>query len=261
MAVSSLESVWLKIDRAKQHIENLEALIIAYHKSGPYHIITVDDPQTGRRIAKIGGEPAPIPYAIPLTLGDAAHAIRSSLDHFAWAAVPRPDKNTAFPLWNRGRSGKELRALLGGKVRGASRPLTQALYDLQPYEGGSEEYVWLVDYLDRIDKHRLLLTVGIAYQALIFDPVVELREAADWTKSLPAFPISISPDERYPVKNGLELFIADPEYFEKHKDDLKFRFEIAFGEPQTLVSEPIIQTLHRLLGEVETLLKRLIALA
>src|SRR6266516_6097136 len=90
-------SVWLKVSRAKQHIGELEAAIIAFHETSPYQVVTVDDPQTGKRVAMIGGEPAPIPHEIPLILGDAVHALRSSLDHFAYNAIPKPTTDTAFP--------------------------------------------------------------------------------------------------------------------------------------------------------------------
>jgi hypothetical protein len=51
---------------------------------------------TGRRTAKIGSEPQPIPPAVPLVLGDAIHALRSSLDYFAYAAIPTPTEQTMF---------------------------------------------------------------------------------------------------------------------------------------------------------------------
>jgi hypothetical protein len=60
----------------------------------------------------------------------------------------------------------------------------------------------LIHHLDAVDKHRLLLTVGIAYELLIFDAAEPLRELADWTKDLPVMPLGIRPAERYPVQEG-----------------------------------------------------------
>lgn len=94
---SSFADVWLKMGRAKQHVDDLEAEIAAFHRADPYHVIVEDNPQTGKRIAKVGREPAPIPDAMPLVLGDAVHAIRSSLDYFAYAAVSAPPTRQHSP--------------------------------------------------------------------------------------------------------------------------------------------------------------------
>jgi hypothetical protein len=127
---SRFDHVWLKLDRAKQHIDDLEAEIIAFHRTNPYVVITEDDPQTGRRTAKIGMKPAPIPSAVPLILGDAVHAIRTSLDYFMYAAVPVPLDQTVFPVPRQSRvpTARELKTLVDGKVTGASKQLRQALY-------------------------------------------------------------------------------------------------------------------------------------
>jgi hypothetical protein len=253
--------VWLKLDRAKQHVDDLEAEIVAFHRTNPYPLVTEDDPQTGKRMVKIGSDPAPIPNAVPLILGDAVHTIRSSLDYFAYAAVPTPSPQTMFPIVRGSRVPRpaELQSLVGGKVQGASKQLRKALCDLQPYLGGNGEYVWLVNHLDVIDKHRLLVTIGIAYRSFGFDAAVMLRGTSERTKNLAPFPVFIKPAERYPVEAGTPLFGADSEFFEKDPD-LKFAFEVAFGEPQILVGEPVVPTLRRLLDEVDGLLKLLITL-
>jgi hypothetical protein len=258
---SRFDHVWLKLDRAKQHVDDLEAAITAFHRTNPYPLVTEDDPQTGKRMVKIGRGPAPIPDAIPLILGDAVHAIRTGLDYFAHAAVPVPTDQTLFPVPRQSRvpTPRELKALVDGKVAGASKQLRQALYALQPYPGGHGEYIWLIHHLDAIDKHRLLLTIGTAYQSFGFDAAAMLRGISERTKDLPAVPIFLKPAERYPVQEGTPLFGADPEFFEKDPD-LKFTFQVAFGEPQILVGEPVVPTLRRLLDEVEGLLKRLIPL-
>ncbi len=258
---SRFDHAWLKLDRAKQHIDDLEAEIVAFHRTNPYPLVTEDDPQTGKRMVKIGSDPAPIPDAVPLILGDAVHAIRTSLDYFANAAVPNPGEQTMFPIVRSNRVPKpaELQSLVGGKVQGASKQLRKALYDLQPYLGGHGERLWLVNHLDVIDKHRLLVTIGTAYRSFGFDAAKVLFGTSERTKNLPALPVFIRPAERYPVEANTPLFGADPEFFEKNPE-LKFVFEVAFGEPQILVGEPVVPTLRRLLDEVESLLKRLIPL-
>jgi hypothetical protein len=259
----SLDSVWLKIGRAKQHIDDLEAAIVAFHQTDPYHVIAEDDLQTGMRTAKVGSVPDPIPDAVPLILGDAIHAIRSSLDHFAFAANANPPDLTrvAFPIWSRDDipTPERFKSAAKGQMPTASKKLLKAIYALQPYRGGNGEYLWLINRLDVIDKHRLLVTIGYSYEALTFDGAAMIRGKAEWTKNLPAMLISIRPTVRYPLEKGTELFSAAPDLFEQYKD-LQFTFEIAFGEPEILRGKPVVPTLRRLLDEVDGLLKRLIPL-
>jgi hypothetical protein len=261
MVDSRFEHALLKLGRAKQHTDELEATIVAFHQTNPYHVTTEDDPQTGRRTAKIGREPQPIPPAVPLILGDAVHALRSSLDYFAYAAVPTPTEQTMFPVVRSSRVPKpaELRSLVKGRMPGASAQLQKALHDLEPYLGGKGEFVWLIHHLDLIDKHRLLVTIGRAYSSFRFDAAVELREVADWTKDLPPMPIGLRPADRYPVVNGTALFNAPADFFEKHKE-LQFIFDVAFGEPPVVTGEPVLPTVRRLLDDIEKLLQQFIPL-
>jgi hypothetical protein len=261
--MTRFDSVWLKLGRAKQHIDDLEATITTFAQANPYPVVIEDDPQTGKRTAKIGDEPASIPAAVPLILGDAVHSIRTSLDYFTYAAVTDPPDITkvSFPIWRRLSvpTAEELQSLVKRQVPGASQQLRDALCALQPYQGGHGEQFWLLDQLDVIDKHRLLVTVGVAYRSFIIDAAAMLRGRTEWTKDLPPWPVALRPAGGYPLQAGTPLFSAGPEYFEKNPD-LKFEFAVAFGEPQVLVGEPVVPTLRRLLDEVEGLLKRLIPL-
>jgi hypothetical protein len=239
---ANLDGVWLKVSRAKKHIGDLEAAIVAFHETKPYLVVAEDDPQTGKRIAKIKGEPPPIPNEVSLILGDAVHAIRTSLDYFAFAAVPASTKDTAFPVWRQKRipTARDLKSLVASKVGGASKRLTQTLCALQPYQGGHEENVWLIDHLDVVDKHHLLVTIGVAHSAFAFDIAPLFRGLRDWTKDLPAIPIGIRPADRYPVQNGTALFSADPELFEK-LGELHFTFDVAFGSLKCSQVSPLRQ--------------------
>jgi hypothetical protein len=262
--MTNFDSAWLKLDRTKQHIDNLEAEIAAYLRTNPYPVVTEDDPQRGKRIAKVGDEVAPIPSIIPLILGDAVHAIRSSLDHFAYAANANPPDVTrvAFPIWSRDDvpTLEKFQAMAKGQMPTASQQLLQAVCALQSYRGGNGEHLWLINRLDVIDKHRLLVTAIGSYEAVGFDAAARLRGLADWTKHLPVTMLYLRPAVRYPLEPGTELFIADPASFEKH-EKLQFAFNVAFGEPQVVEGQPVVPTLRGLLDEVKGLLERLIPLA
>jgi hypothetical protein len=120
--------------------------------------------------------------------------VRSVIHHRGLgSAVPAPTAETMFPVVRHDRVPKpaELRSLVKGRMPGASKQLQQALCDLEPYLGGKGEFVWLIHYLDLIDKHRLLVTVGQAYSSVRFDAAADLRGLADWTRDLPALPLGL----------------------------------------------------------------------
>lgn len=269
------DNVWLKIDRAKEHVDDLESEIAAYFASGPYEVITDDDPQTGHRVLKIGEIRQPLPDRIRLLAGDAAHSLRAALDHFAYSAVPNPTENTAFPIWRSIRrspvpSAQQLLANTRSKMHGASKDLTDAVASLQTYPGGNAQQIWAVDYLDITDKHRLLLAVGTAYQAITIDFGFFGRRTAampdnpfnpEQTASLQnlSLPVTLGVTDREQIQSGTVLFSAPPEDFDDYKES-KFTLAVAFAEPAILHGERLVPTLRTLIDEVQGLLQRLVPL-
>ena len=76
--------MWMKIGRARQHIEELRRALTEYANSVPCTVVREADPdEPGWLRARIDGEPKPIPDEVPLILGDAVHNLRTSLDYFA----------------------------------------------------------------------------------------------------------------------------------------------------------------------------------
>lgn len=239
-------------------MDDLEAEIIAFWKTEPYEIETVGNPRTGPGSYRIKGKPKPLPESIPLIAGDAAHNLRTALDHFACGAVPTVTANTAFPVWrvNRTPTATEWKGAVKGKLNGASPRLLKAVSAVRAYKGGNAEYVWAVDELDRVDKHRLTLSIAGAHTALVVDFTESLRKSGEW--EIPSLPVAIKP-EWTPVEDGTVLFIVQDE--KGFDSDPRFTFDVALGEPDTLKGEPIVAALRRLTDEVETLLESLAPLA
>lgn len=253
------DSVWLKIGHAKKHVNDLKSAIIAFWDTKPYEIEAEGNPKTGAGCYRIKGNPEPLPDSIPLITGDAAHNLRSALDHFACGAVARVTKDTAFPVWRSSPTptSAQWRGEVQGRLRGASAQLLQAVRDEQAYKTGKGQYLWAVNELDRIDKHRLLLSVaGINSAVRINFGEIVRKNFQDWP--IPNMPVALRP-EWTPIGNGTELFAnrsgAD------FDTDPGFDFEVAIGEPETLKDEPVVSALRRLINEVEGLLQRLVPLA
>lgn len=272
--VVAFDTARAKILRAKQHVDDVEATIRGYQATNPYELVVADEPETGNRVIKVGRIREPIPVALRLLIGDAAHNLRSALDHFAYCAVPTPTAQTAFPVWRKPRtpSALDLQSLVRGKLQGASNGLVAALTAMQPYCGGSDEYVWAVDYLDITDKHRLLLTIGASHEgitidfgAMMFRHISELEDQVFKPEQIAgmremSMPVTLRPTDRFPIEEGTVLFSSTPGDFADYERS-RFTFDVAFGEPEPLRGEPVVPTFRALTDRIESLLESLVPLA
>jgi hypothetical protein len=81
-----LDSLVLKVERAKKHILELEAEYTSYRKDRRYRIDFRTDPKTRSRIYYVA-DAKPIPKTFSPILGDALNNLRSCLDHAVYAMV------------------------------------------------------------------------------------------------------------------------------------------------------------------------------
>ena len=176
----AFSSAWSKIERAKKHTDDLEAEIIAFWDTKPYEIEAERNPKAGFSSYWIKGTPKALPECIPLITGDAAHNLRSALDHFACSAVTTVTGQTAFPAWRATPTPTRAEWLgeVNRKLKGASPGLITAVVALKAYETGGGQYIWTVNELDRIDKHRLLIAVAGTVTRVMLD-------AADLSRPAP----------------------------------------------------------------------------
>jgi len=96
-----LAGVRAKIERAKQHVLNVDGAARAFLDSNPCEGGTKRDPDTRRVLHYlVRVKPAPVP--LRLIVGDALHNLRSALDHLAWQLVEAgggtPTRYTAYPI-------------------------------------------------------------------------------------------------------------------------------------------------------------------
>lgn len=98
---------------------------------------------------------------IALLAGDIIHNLRSVLDHLAWELADPMSRSerTDFPILEvaREHDGTRLPAAIKGVHDHRIQKIVEAV---QPYNrpNPSENFLWLLDQFDIIDKHRLLLT-------------------------------------------------------------------------------------------------------
>ena len=160
---SVFSSCYLKIERANQHIADLDTLLSDFIKANPHRIIIHPDSETGQvRLAVDLNKPLPA-HCSTIT-GDAVHNLRTALDHLACALVEAGGgvvkAHTVFPF-HEDRDNFE--ANFEGKIEGASKEAINLVKSMEPYKGGAGNALWRLNKLDVADKHHsLLLAIRVA---------------------------------------------------------------------------------------------------
>jgi hypothetical protein len=235
-----------KVERAKKHIEDLHASLEAFWKTNPNRIRFQDDVKAGERSYYLVTA-KDIPLDILNVIGDALHNLRSALDHTAYA----------FPLATGGKRGwnqfpivdsaaKYMSADVRGKVQTFREDVVKALDALKPYKGGNDT-LWRLHELNKIDKHRLLLTASITNTARSMTPTERSEITIRFTNQSNADPLTlvralkgITP---VPLNAGDKIYTVPHSEMEQY---MQFHFDVAFNEPQIIQCKPVIETLHEM---------------
>ncbi|HEX3377308.1 MAG TPA: hypothetical protein VHS29_10640 [Candidatus Acidoferrales bacterium] len=203
-----IDDVWLKVDRAKNHLNDLHARIsqmLAPEKDAApagheYH------PDRQQLIVTLP-KATPIDPTIPLIVGDCVHNARSALDHlvFQLAILNRaPIKSaskTSFPVYLK---PGEFKNAVRGKIKPfISGPALAEIEKLQPYATGNDgesDVIWMLSQLDIIDKHRLLIVTASKFKPTGFTVKVPSGEE---------FSHKITSDNWKASKDGAEIMRFD----------------------------------------------------
>lgn len=229
----------LKVERAKQHIANLDAHIAAFVQRDPYVVVRAEDPDTGDLVWRVRVREQPDPRW-GLIAGDAIHNLRSALDHLVWQLVlangRQPTDETMFPI---ARSAKQFQA--GGlrRIKGVSAQAQAAIQAAQPYKGGNDAF-WRLHRLDANDKHRVLYVVGAAHNSVILEFKLPSGDVFPKIGLRPA-------DRQFPLKDGAALYGVEmggrTDYAE---NDPQFAFEVALSDGEVVEGEPLLEMLAQL---------------
>ena len=241
-----LALIQVKIERAKEHIINLNSAIRTFFDSTPYQVSTKRDPQTRKLIYYVSGI-QPTPTCFATITGDVIQNLRSALDHLAQQLFlvgtngVTPGRHVYFPIE---RNAAEYKSQLLRKVKGMRQDAIDALNAIEPYKGGKGHMLWVLQELNNIDKHRLLVTVGSSFQSVNIGahmrPMMQMNAAGI---PFPKMDLYVRPaDNLFPLKVGDELFI-DAVDAEVNKE-MDFRFNIALSEPGVLEGAALLDTLQ-----------------
>jgi hypothetical protein len=133
-----------------------------------------------------------------------------------------------------------------------SQAAVNLIDSVKPYKGGND-LLWKIHELNRIDKHRLLVTVGSSFQSM--DVGAHLRTLI--AKELPGMEIPIRPiflkpaDTLFPLNVGSELFNDEPGA--QPIPDMQFRFNVVLNESGIVEGEYLVDVVHSMVGAVDIL--------
>ncbi|HLW52531.1 MAG TPA: hypothetical protein VKW06_06780 [Candidatus Angelobacter sp.] len=231
----------MKIERAKEHIRNLDATIQAFLSDKPYRIGAKPHsiPSLEHTTLYVA-EVKPVPDNISLILGDAIHNLRSALDHLAWQLVElgggKPDKNTYFPICERPH---QYASMMGNReIQKIPKDARDILEAIQPYNT-MDMTLWLLHQLDISDKHRLLLTVVTSMDKWGVD--FALGQTL-WFNEHRFLPLVVG----YEIIN-----IPTSTYHRQPHHNFQLGVDIAFGESEIPEGELVIYTLKKMVDFVE----------
>jgi hypothetical protein len=229
----NLDSVWLKIERAENHMTSLEKDI---ERVFPRHRYTVTPEihDNGLRHVFKADNPPVVPPMWSLMVADLIHNLRTSLDHLAHqlvlASKGSPNIHTSFPVrdrpdraartWHHPLNGERVLPRIAG---GVTEDIRKVLEVVQPYSGAKRNHgIDLLRDLDNIDKHRRLVVVAAATSSTISsaiggDPLAPPPSTTKFTHN--------------PIEQGSVIAIVQYERpYLKPDPNLYFIPEIAFDE-------------------------------
>jgi hypothetical protein len=135
----SLEGCRAKVERARQHIRDLETAIHAFFNTNPYVVSTKRNPQTRQLVYYVVSVRDTSPV-IPIIAGDAFQNLRSVLDHLAYQLVwvgtggKGPFSRIYFPA--KFNSASEYKTERHRQVQGMRPDAIKAIDAVEPYKGG-----------------------------------------------------------------------------------------------------------------------------
>ena len=256
----------MKVDRAYKHILDLQDAMarFRYKRPYPYEIFSEDNSQTAERtfFLRVVRE---IPIQYSALIGDICQNLCGALDHLAWHLVqsssitPKSSENQIyFPIFE---SSREYEAGKMRKIQGMTQAAIKAIDDIQPYYrpdvtpgiGNGANLFWLHE-INRLDKHRLLIP---AWVSMTGHSIPKTRRSDMSAVLVAAFGsadadviVAAGPSSSEALKDGSKLCTLP---ISEVDDNMKFRLQIAFGEPKWIRGKEISSTLihmHRNVREI-----------
>ena len=230
----------MKLQRSKEHIDQLHTEIQAFFQSDLNYIIGETDLESHDRIIRmVVGEPPPKRWGA--IAGDCIHNLRSSLDILYALVTGERGKRSFFPVYN---TAEEYTKRFGGHKHATRQPAMNLFAAAKGYPGGND-LLYALKVISDEDKHHSLIPIltwmrpsDLHFRAPGADPAAFLKFMID--------PAGLEPIES--VENGTILYRIPVAAMANGEMDMNLQFtaEIAFAEPEIVRGKPLVPTLHQI---------------
>jgi len=203
-----------KLQRAEEHIKELQVQTDALLGAAPYTTITDDDPKELEEFKRMLTS-IRVPPRISIIAGEAINQCRSALDHVA-AALVLANKGTVtnqtqFPIYPYRPSFEKESVRYEGCLRGMTASAKALIDREQPFEAKSRENhpLTILKRFNNRDKHQaILVTVAAVRPLVLFD--IENTRVSHTPDDLADFPLPASLDMN--VQRGFAAYVVFPEF-------------------------------------------------
>jgi hypothetical protein len=249
------QGIWLKIERAREHVRDLETRMIAFLRQKPYKAVLSQETATGQHVISARVEEQP-PIWWGAIAGDAVRNLRSALDLLVYQLVLTngafPTTETGFPI---ATSAADYLALSEQSLAGVAGPVRAQIDGLHPYRGGNAA-LWRLEQLAGVDRRSGLVPASAARKAML-DVVSGL--------DFPNTPITISPGYPnkvvFPIENGTELARVSRAHGTAQLAVYdQGAFYVSFGELDAVGGAPLLPTLNTLVNATDATVQPFIRL-
>lgn len=242
----------LKIERAKQHINDLNGKVAEFLSHSPFQLRIRQSSNPPQRFIFFQNNRR-IPDEFSLIVGDAVHNLRTALDQLCFGIVGSKAKSTnsvGFPF---AKDAERLESTIATRQMNiAPKEVVNEIHALQPYPSGNK-YLHAVHDFDNRDKHHAILTVGLGVEM----PISFLQELVapnsfEWNGPTDAIVAAVG-------EFMIHLDIEGPvESFDKIADQQPL-FTVGFGEGEALSGSPVIFALTEMAKATEGAVRRIAA--
>jgi hypothetical protein len=240
-----------KAERAIKHIDDLGDVLLKAFPGGrrqPYAIRFEDDLNAQERTYYVEGIPE-VPLEVTLIVGDVLQNLRNSLDHLACHLIRKAGgtvtSQSCFPI--AGEAAKYVPSFFHRKIDGMRQEAKDAIHAIKPYKGGNDA-LWRIHELNKIDKHRLLLTACSTHIGRSATPsertqLQQLFMDSHPGQSVPSLKGHLISIPSVPLKAGDKLCTIRHSELEQ---DVKFLIDVSLDEPQIIECQPVIKALYKM---------------
>ncbi len=207
-----LDNIDAKLERAEQHITDLQIEVETLLNAAPYRTITDEDPEELRAFDNMLAGIV-IPPRISILAGEAIHQTRSALDHLASELVLANhgtiSNETQFPIYPYRPSTEKESAPYERRMQGMTISAKALIDTLQPCNGPDpdDHPLTILKRLNNRDKHRALLVAIAVTRPLVTFTIDDFR-----VQHSPDDPADRTADIFHPdVQRGFAAYVVFPE--------------------------------------------------